>query len=307
MTRRRILTRDPALVLSVSILTALLVVSIGAGWLAPADPLLQRDVLTTRFLPPLVADPSGVMHWLGTDRFGRDVLSRLMYGSRISLTVGFVSVTLSLGLGLLMGVTAATVGGRIEHALMGITDAALAMPRLVLLLALVALFEPSLALVIIVLGCTGWMTIARLARADVKSVLQQPYVQAARSGGVPTWLVLARHILPNAATSVIVASALAVGNAIALESGLAFLGLGVPPPAPSWGNMIAEGREALVNAPWIAVFPGLAIVLVVVSTNLLGDGIRDALDPTVRHRHTSTVTTSRGPASNETRVAPSSS
>lgn len=304
---RRLVTRDPALMLSGTILAGLLLVAVTANWLAPADPLLQREVLTTRFLPPLAVDPAGVTHWMGTDRFGRDVLSRLMYGARISLTVGLVSVTLSLGIGLVVGVTAAVFGARTESILMAITDAVLAMPRLVLLLALVALFEPSLTLVIIVLGCTGWMTIARLARADAKATLQQPFVQAARSCGSPAWRVLARHVLPNAATSVIVATALAVGNAITLESGLAFLGLGVPPPAPSWGNMIAEGREALVNAPWIALFPGITIVLVVVATNLLGDGIRDALDPTVRQLQTSTVTTSRASAPNESRIRSPSS
>ncbi len=165
---------------------------------------------------------------------------------------------------------------------MAATDAALAMPRLVLLLALVALWEPSQLLVVLVLGVTGWMGIARLARAEVKGVLALPFIDAARATGVSWPGLIRRHLLPNTATPVIVAAALAVGNAITLESGLSFLGIGVPPPAPSWGNMIATGRDALVHAPWIATFPGIAIVLAVVATSLLGDGMRDALDPTTR-------------------------
>jgi peptide/nickel transport system permease protein len=177
---------------------------------------------------------------------------------------------------------AALMGGVIERALMGITDAALAMPRLILLLALVAVFEPSQLLVIVVLGVTGWMGIARLARAEVNGLMARSYVTAATALGIGRWRLLTRHLMPNALTPVIVAAALAVGNAITLESGLAFLGLGIPAPAPSWGNMIAGGREALVNAPWIAMFPGLAIVVTVVACNLLGDGLRDALDPETR-------------------------
>jgi peptide/nickel transport system permease protein len=157
---------------------------------------------------------------------------------------------------------------------MAVTDAALAVPRLVLLLALVTLWESSLLLVVLVLGFTGWMTVARLARAEVKGLLERPFVDAARAAGATRWRLLSRHLLPNALTPVIVAAALAVGNAIMLEAGLSFLG----------GNMIAEGREALVNAPWIATFPGLALVLAVIGCNLLGDGMRDAMDPAVQPR-----------------------
>jgi peptide/nickel transport system permease protein len=181
-----------------------------------------------------------------------------------------------------VGVAAAVLGGIPERALMAITDTALAMPRIVLLLALVAMWEPSLALVILVLGFTGWMSIARLTRAEVKGLLHRPFVEAARVTGSSQLRLLRKHLIPNALTPVIVAAALAVGNAIMLEAGLSFLGLGVPAPAPSWGNMIASGREALVNAPWIAAIPGMSVALAVVACNLLGDGLRDALDPRTR-------------------------
>jgi peptide/nickel transport system permease protein len=205
-----------------------------------------------------------------------------MHGSRISLTVGVLSVAVSVVLGCAVGIAAAVGGGWIERALMAATDTVLAMPRLVVLLALVALWEPSLLLVVLVLGLTGWMGIARLARAEVKGILARPYLDAARALGVSGPRLMWRHLLPNTMTPVIVAAALAVGNAITLESGLSFLGIGVPPPAPSWGSMIATGRDALVHAPWIATFPGIAIVLAVVATNLIGDSVRDVLDPTTR-------------------------
>jgi len=282
MTVLRAVAADLRSALGLAVLTLLCALALFAPILAPTAPDVQIDVLQNRFLAPFTVGSDGLTHWLGTDALGRDMLSRLVFGARISLAVGFVSVALSLLLGTTIGIVSAVVGGVTERVLMAITDTALAMPRIVLLLALVALWEPSLVLVILVLGFTGWMSIARLARAEVKGLLHRPFVDAARATGSSRSSILRKHLLPNALTPIIVAGALAVGNAIMLEAGLSFLGLGVPAPAPSWGNMIASGREALVNAPWIATIPGLAVALSVVSLNLIGDGLRDALDPRTR-------------------------
>jgi peptide/nickel transport system permease protein len=254
--------------------------------IAPASPIAQDDVLRTRLTPPFATDPNGVFHWLGTDRFGRDLLSRIVYGARISLTVGLLAVAVSVTLGTTIGGIAGYVGGAAERFLMAVTDSVLALPRLVLLLALVSIWESSFLLVVMVLGLTGWMGIARLIRAEVKGLKERAFVSAARAAGVGHFRLFLRHLLPNALTPLLVAAALGVGNAIMLEAGLSFLGLGVPPPAPSWGNMIAGGREALVNAPWLATIPGLLVVLAVIGCNLLADGARDALDPATSLRHT---------------------
>lgn len=279
MTVIRALLGDARSAIGLAILTGFALLGIFAPLLAPADPTLQTDVVTTRFLAPFAIGPEGIRHLLGTDALGRDLFSRLVYGARISLAVGVVAVAVSLALGVAVGVAAAMIGGVAERALMAVTDAALAMPRIVLLLVLVTLWEQSLMLVVLVLGVTGWMGVARLARAEVHGLLGRPFVEAARASGQGSIRLLVRHLLPNAATPLIVAAALGVGNAIMLEAGLSFLGLGIPAPAPSWGNMIANGRDALVNAPWVATFPGLAVALTVVACNLLGDGLRDALDP----------------------------
>jgi len=275
----RALLRDGRTASGVAILLALTAIATLAPLLSPLDPLAQHDVLHTRLLAPLVEGPDHVTHWLGTDQLGRDLLARLVYGARISLTVGLLAVAVSLAVGGAVGFIAALTGGVIDRTLMAATDAALMFPRITLLLALVALWQPSLPLVVLVLGFTGWMGIARLARAEARGVLAQPFVEAARAAGVGPTRLLLRHVAPNALTPLLVAAALGVGNAITLEAGLAFLGLGVPAPAPSWGNMIAAGRDALINAPWVATFPGLAIVFAVVGCNLLADGLRDVLDP----------------------------
>ncbi len=264
------------------ILGTLTVVAGLAPIISPADPYIQRNVLSTRFLAPLAAGPDGLFHLLGTDEFGRDILARLLYGSRISISVALLSVTMSTAIGVVIGLTGGFLGGWWEKTLMSFTDAVLAMPRIVLLLALVALWQPGIVLVVLVLGLTGWMSIARLVRAETKKVKELAFVDAARASGIPGLQLVVKHVLPNVMTPVFAAAALGVGNAIGLEAGLSFLGLGVPPPAPSWGNMIAGGRDALVNAPWIATFPGVAVVVAVVACNLLGDGARDALDPEFR-------------------------
>ncbi len=276
------LLRDRRTAVGLFIITGLAVIAIAAPLLAPTSPTALTDVLQTRFLPPFSIGSEGTYHLLGTDSLGRDIFSRIVYGARISLAVGTLSVAVSVLLGAGLGATAAYVGGSVERILMGFTDAVLALPRIVLLLALVSLWEPSVLLVVLVLGFTGWMGIARLTRAEVKSLRERPFYHAARSAGLGHLRVVFKHLLPNAMTPILVAAALGVGNAIMLEAGLSFLGLGIPLPAPSWGNMIAGGRDALVNAPWIATCPGVMVVLAVVSCNLVADGARDVLDPTVR-------------------------
>jgi peptide/nickel transport system permease protein len=261
---------------------AVLVLAALGALLAPllaGDPIAQRDIVATRFLPPLSIDPLGAFHLLGTDRFGRDVWARLIYGARVSLGVGTLAVLLSGIIGVAVGAAAGFWRGWIGAGLLGLTDFALALPRVVLLLLLASLWQPSAGLVILVLGLTGWMTIARLVYAETRALAGRPFVESAVGLGVPGLRILLRHILPNALTPVIVASALGLGNAILLEAGLSFLGLGVQPPTPSWGNLIASGRDTLINAPWVAAAPGVALVLVVVAATLLGDAVRDRLEP----------------------------
>lgn len=274
----RSLVQDPRARFGLIVLTLIVLVALLAPLLA-VDPSVQRNIVATRFLPPLSADPYGTFHLLGTDRFGRDVWARLAYGARVSLGVGVLAVLLSVAIGMAVGAAAGFWPRRLGVVLLGFTDFALALPRVVLLLLLASLWQPSAALVIVVLGLTGWMTIARLVYGEVRALVARPFVESAVALGVRGPRVLVRHILPNALTPVIVAAALGIGNAIMLEAGLSFLGLGVQPPTPSWGNLIASGRDTLVNAPWVATAPGVALVLVVVAATLLGDALRDRLDP----------------------------
>ena len=270
--------RDARARFGLAVIAAAILVALLAPLLA-ADPSAQRDIVATRFRPPFSTDLHGTFHLLGTDRFGRDVWARLAYGARVSLGVGVLAVLLSVVIGTAVGAAAGFWRGRIGMALLGLTDFALALPRVVLLLLLASLWEPSALLVIAVLGLTGWMTIARLVHGEVRALSERPFVESAVALGVTNKRVLMRHILPNALTPVIVAAALGIGNAIMLEAGLSFLGLGVQPPTPSWGNLIASGRDTLVNAPWVATAPGVALVLVVLAATLLGDALRDRLDP----------------------------
>lgn len=277
------LLSDRRAAFGLAILAAAVIVALFAPVLA-GDPIAQRDIVATRFLPPLSSDLHGTFHVLGTDRFGRDVWARLAYGARVSLGVGTLAVLVSLLVGVAVGAAAGFWRGWPSVLLLGLTDFALALPRVVLLLLLASLWQPSAGLVILVLGLTGWMTIARLVHGEVRALAVRPFVEGAVGLGASDLRVLARHILPNALTPVIVAAALGLGNAIMLEAGLSFLGLGVQPPTPSWGNLIASGRDTLVNAPWVAAAPGVALVLVVVGATLLGDAVRDRLDPSLAVR-----------------------
>ena len=233
------------------------------------------DVLATRLVAPFSRDGHGVWHLLGTDAFGRDLLVRLWTGARISLGVGVTGSALSGVLGVALGALAGWRGGLVDRAIVAVGDALLAIPRLVLLLVIASLWGPGLGVVITVLGLTGWMSVMRLVRADVQGVRELAYVEGAHALGVPSWRVLRRHVLPNAMGSALVAITLGIGNAILLESGLSFLGLGIQPPASSWGNMIAGGREWLLVAPWIALVPGVALVITVVACTVLGDALAD--------------------------------
>jgi peptide/nickel transport system permease protein len=276
------LLRDRRGRFGVVVLGGLLVAALAAPLVSSGDPGAQHDIVATRFLPPLSTDALGGFHPFGTDRFGRDVWTRLVYGARVSLGVGALAVLVSSGLGLLVGALAGYGRGPVPVLLLALTDFALALPRVVLLLLLAALWQPSAALVVVVLGLTGWMSVARLVAGEVRSLEARPFVEGALAVGLSRPRVLVRHILPNALTPVIISAALGVGNAIMLEAGLSFLGLGVQPPTPSWGNMIASGRDTLVNAPWVATVPGIAVVVVVVACTLLGDALQDALDPAAR-------------------------
>jgi peptide/nickel transport system permease protein len=251
-------------------------VAILAPLLAPHDPNAQEDIVRTRFLSPRQDHP------MGTDKFGRDILSRVIYGSRISLSIGFVAVTLAITLGLFFGCIAGYFGDRVDWVVMRVVDVLIAFPKLFIILTLIAIYSPKIWLIVAVLGLTGWMGVARLVRGQILSLREQEFVEATRALGIPAHRTILRHLLPNTLSPVIVAATLMIGDVILVEAVLSFLGLGVQPPTASWGNIINQGRDNLLGAWWISTFPGLAIVLTVVSYNLLGDGLRDALDPRTR-------------------------
>lgn len=275
-------SRDGRIWFGALTLGLLVSLALAAPLVTTIGPSEQVQVVATRFLPPFATDLNGVFHPLGTDRLGRDVWSRLLHGARLSLGVGALAVFLSTALGLAIGAVAGASRGIVRAGLLGLTDFALALPRVVLLLLLAALWRPSAALVVVVLGLTGWMSVARLVYGEARGVMEQPYVESARALGGRRMRIVGRHVLPNVLTPALVAAALGFGNAIMLEAGLSFLGVGVQPPAASWGTMIASGRDTLVNAPWVSLAPGIALVLVVVASTLLSDGLQDAYDPARR-------------------------
>ncbi len=272
----RTFAHSPSAMAGACVVVLLLLVALLAPLLAPHDPFAFEKMQ--------LQAPSAT-YWLGTDEIGRDLLSRLLYGARISLAVGVVTVALAVLLGTCVGLIAGYAGGRIDGVLMRGVDLLLAFPRIFLVLLIIALWGPSIWLVVTVLGLTGWMSTARLVRAQVLSLREMEFVQAARLSGAPTWRVLALHILPNAIAPVLVSATLMIGNTILAESTLSFLGLGVQVPTPSWGAMLNEARGAWRSAWWLATFPGVAIALTVLAYNLLGDGLRDVVDPRSRARH----------------------
>ncbi|HWP69495.1 MAG TPA: ABC transporter permease [Gemmatimonadaceae bacterium] len=259
------------------LLVALVLGAIIVPAIARQDPLAIDDVLGARLVGPLSSDHAGRFHLLGTDRFGRDLFVRMMLAGRLSLAIGVVGSAIAGLIGVAIGAAAGWWRGALDRTAMAVSDAMLAIPRLILLLLCAALWRPGTTTVVVVLAATGWMGVARLVRAEVIGARGQQWSDAAQALGGTPLRVLVRHVLPNALGPAIVATTLGVGNAILLESGLAFLGLGVQPPAPSWGNMIAGGRDLIVTAPWVAIAPGVALILTVLGCTLLGDAWRDRL------------------------------
>jgi len=247
-----------------------------ASLLAPYDP--GKTEISQKLKPP------SPRHYLGTDNLGRDVFSRMLYGSRISLSVGFVAVAISIIIGILVGALAGYYVGWVDSFLMRFVDIMICFPSFFLILTVVALLGPSLFKVMVVIGITSWMGTSRFVRAEFLSLRERDFTQAAKALGVKDRRIIFRHILPNALAPVFVTATLDVATAILVEAGLSFLGFGVQPPAPSWGNILTEGRTYIFDAWWLTVFPGLAILITVLSFNLLGEGFRDALDPRLRGR-----------------------
>jgi peptide/nickel transport system permease protein len=269
---RRVLAR-PAGRVSLAGIVLLAACALLAPWLAPYDPAAQPDMVALKGLPPSAAHP------FGTDPYSRDVLSRVLYGARVSLAVAVLATAVSVVAGTAYGAVAGWRGGRTDAVMMRLVDAALAVPRVLLLLAVTALWGGlPLGPFILLLGLTQWFAVSRLVRAEVLARRGAEYVTAARALGAGEWRTLARHVLPNVLSPVLVAAALGVANVVVLEAGLSYLGFGVRPPQPSWGNIIQDGADQVATLWWVSLFPGLAIVLTVACFNALGDVLRDVVD-----------------------------
>jgi peptide/nickel transport system permease protein len=270
----RAFVRNKLAIVGGVVVACLVAIAALAPVLAPWDPH-RPDVRR-------ILEPPSRSHWLGTDQIGRDVLSRMLYGSRVSLAVGFVSVGIATAIGILLGAAAGYHGGWVDGSVMRLVDLMLVFPRFFLLLAVLAFLTPSIWTIMAVIGLTGWMGVARLVRAEFLALKEREFVVWSQSIGASASRIIWRHILPNAMAPVLVAMTLGIPAAILTESGLSFLGLGVQPPHATWGNILNEGKDAIELAWWLSVYPGLAILVTVLSYNLLGEGIRDALDPRLR-------------------------
>jgi peptide/nickel transport system permease protein len=271
------LRRDLPALAGLGVIAAAVVVAAFAPALAPSDPVKNR--LLDRLTPPMWAQGGSPRYPLGTDTLGRDVLSRLLHGARISLTVGLAAVLVAGVVGVGLGLVAGYRGGWADDLLMRLGDIQLAFPVLLLGVAVIAVLGASLINMILVLGASGWVTYARIARGETLSLKERDFVAAARALGAPARHVVARHLLPNVLPSLMVVTTFSVARTIIAEASLSFLGLGLPPPTPSWGAMLDEGRNYITTGWWLALFPGLAILVLVLAINLCGDWLRDALDP----------------------------
>ncbi|MDR1856979.1 MAG: ABC transporter permease [Desulfovibrio sp.] len=271
---KRLLGRNLMLTAGLAIVLVMSGAALLAPVLAPFDPnaLMLDSIL----------QPPSPEHPLGTDRLGRDVLSRMLYGGRVSLWVGFVAVGISLAIGTVLGLVSGYFRSWVDEAIMRLVDIMLCFPSFFLILSVIAFLEPSLTNIMIVIGLTSWMGVTRLVRAETLSLREREFVDASLLAGCPTWRILVFHILPNTMAPVLITATLGVAGAILVESGLSFLGLGVQPPTASWGNMLMEGKVVTEIAPWLSVYPGLAILVTVLGYNLLGESLRDLLDPRLR-------------------------
>ena len=228
--------------------------------------------------------PPSLGHWLGTDDLGRDLLTRILYGGRVSILIGLFAALIGTGFGSLVGAVAGYYGGRVDGALMRFTDVVYSIPTLPLLIVLASYTQAGATSMAVTIGVLSWMATARVVRGEVLKIRSMEYVEAARGLGATNARIIGRHVLPNAVGPIVVGATLAVGNAIILESSLSFLGLGVQPPTPTWGNMLMDAQSTMATQPWLSIFPGLAILVVVLAVNFLGDGLQDALDPRAETR-----------------------
>ena len=275
----RKLVRNPAALTGAVVLVLVIGAAVFAPWVAPQDP--ARQSLIRRFTPPIWAEGGKSAHVLGTDQVGRDILSRIVYGARVSLLVGVAAVAVSLTVGVTLGLLAGFLHGRVDTVITTVVDVWLSFPQLLLALAFVAALGPSPTTIIVVLGLTGWERYTRVVRAEVLALREKDFVEAARAMGASAARTILRHLLPNTFSSIIVLSTLQVAQAILQEAALSFLGVGSGSAYPTWGQMIALGRDFVSVAWWLSTFPGLAILVTVLAINLIGDRLRDALDPRV--------------------------